>query len=164
MEVGSRCGKEKVAGKRLAWSPQPILGGNQVLVVQAQRDSVDKGALQRENEEKKEKGQKIPGKEKIHSNSQSVPQQESVGPNVSDAGGLERQVADLEMMVVSIRWEMGSGRPSRGTGINVENVASPIGPAGEPLAMSPSERPTGLQRAGISSVVRLWGAVVELQA
>ena len=69
MESGSRCGKEKAAGKRLAWSPQPILGGNQVLMVQAQRDAMSKGALQRENREKEEKGQKILGKEKIHPNS-----------------------------------------------------------------------------------------------
>ena len=40
MEAGPRCGQEKAAGKRLAWSPQPIRGGNQVLVVQAQRDAV----------------------------------------------------------------------------------------------------------------------------
>ena len=33
-------------------------------MVQAQRDAVNKGALQRENEEKEEKGQKIQGKEK----------------------------------------------------------------------------------------------------
>ena len=30
--------------------------------------------------------------------------------------------------------------------------------------MSPRERPTELQRVGISSVVRLWGTVVELRA
>ena len=44
MEAGSRCSKEEAAGKRLAWSPQPILGGNQVLMVQTQRDAVSKGA------------------------------------------------------------------------------------------------------------------------
>ena len=57
-----------------------------------------------------------------------------------------------------------SSRPSRGAGINIENAASPIGPAGEPLEMSSGERPTELQRARISSVVRLRGAVVKLQA
>ena len=90
MEAGPRCsGKEEAAGKRLAWSPQPILGGNQVLRVQAQRDAVSKGAQQRENQEKEEKGQKIPGKEKIHPNSQTVSQPGSVGPSVSGAGGPE---------------------------------------------------------------------------
>ena len=48
MEAGPRCGQEEAAGKRLAWSPQPILGGNQVLMVQAQRDTVSKRAQQRE--------------------------------------------------------------------------------------------------------------------
>ena len=60
MEVGPRVDQEKAAGKCLAWSPQPILGSNQVLMVQAQRDTVSKGALQRENTKKEEKGQKIP--------------------------------------------------------------------------------------------------------
>ena len=83
---------------------------------------------------------------------------------MSGAGGPERQVPDLNMIVAAIRSEMVSGRPSRDAGVNVENAASPIGPAGEPLEMSPSKRPTKLQRAGISSVVRLWGAVVELRA
>ena len=45
MEASPRCGKEEAAGKRLAWSPQPILGGNQVLMVQAKRDSMEQGAL-----------------------------------------------------------------------------------------------------------------------
>ena len=57
---------------------------------------------------------------------------------------------------------MVSGRPSRDAGIDAENAASPIDPVGEPLEMSLGERPTKLQRAGISSVVRLRGAVVEL--
>ena len=56
------------------------------------------------------------------------------------------------------------GHPSRGAGVNGENTASPIGPPGEPLEMSPGGRPAELQRAGISSVVRLQGAVVELRA
>ena len=125
---------------------------------------MEQGALQRENEEKENKEQKIPGKEKIHPNSHTVSQPGSVGPSVSGAGGLERQVTDLNMIVVATRSEMVSGRPSRDAGVDVENTASPISPAGEPLEMSPGERPTELQRAGISSVVRLWGAVVELQA
>ena len=87
----------------------------------------------------------------------------SVGPSVSEAGGSERQVADLEMRVTATRSEMVSGRPSRDAGGNVEHTASPIDPAGEPLEMSPGERPTELQRAGISSVVRLRGAVMELR-
>ena len=131
-------------------------------MVQAQRDAVNKGALQRENGEKEEKGQKILGKEKIHPNSQTVSQQGSVAPSVSGAGGPERQVADLEMLVVATRSEMVSGRPSRGAGVNAENAASPIGLAGEPLEMSPGERPTELQRARISLVLRLRGVVVEL--
>ena len=68
------------------------------------------------------------------------------------------------MIVVATRSEMVSSRPSRDAGIDVENAASPIGPAGEPLEMSPGERPTELQRVGISSVVRLRGTVVELRA
>ena len=68
------------------------------------------------------------------------------------------------MIVAATRSEMVLGRPSRDAGIDVENAASPIGPAGEPLEMSPGERPTELQRAGISSVVRLRGVVVELRA
>ena len=62
--------------------------------------------------------------------------------------------------MAATRSEMETGRPSQGDGV----VASPIGLAGEPLEMSPRERPAELQRARISSVVRLWGAVVELQA
>ena len=68
------------------------------------------------------------------------------------------------MIVAVTRSEMVSGRPSRDAGIDVENATSPIGPAGEPLEMSPGERPTELQRVGISSVVRLRGTVVELRA
>ena len=94
MEAGPRSGEEKAAGKRLAWSPQPILGGSQVLMVQAQRDAVSKGAHQGENPKNEEKGRKIRDKEKIHPNSQTVSQPGSVGPSVSDAGRPERQVAD----------------------------------------------------------------------
>ena len=83
---------------------------------------------------------------------------------MSGAGGPEQQVADLNMIVAATRLEMVSGRPSRDSGVNAENAASPIGLAGEPLEMSHGERPTELQRVGISSVVRLWGAVVELRA
>ena len=83
---------------------------------------------------------------------------------MSGAGGPERQVADLNMIVVATRLEMVSSRPSRNASVDAENTACPIGPAGEPLEMSPGERPTELQRAGISSVVRLRGAMVELRA
>ena len=48
------------------------------------------------------------------------------------------------MMVAATRSEMVSGRPSRDAGVNTENTAFPIGPAGEPLEMSPGERPTKL--------------------
>ena len=58
-------------------------------MVQAQGKAMEKGALQRENGEKEEKAQKIPRKEKIHPNSQTVSQQGSVGPSVSGAGELE---------------------------------------------------------------------------
>ena len=121
-----------------------------------------RGALQRENEENKETGRKTREKEKIHPNSQTVSQRGSVGPSVSEAGGPERQVTDPRELVAATRSEMVLGHPSRGAGVNGENTASPIGPAGEPLEMSPGERPAELQRAGISSVVRLRGAVVEL--
>ena len=68
------------------------------------------------------------------------------------------------MLVPATRSEMEIGRPSRHASVNVENAASPIGLAWEPFEMSPRERLTKLQRAGISSVVRLWAAVVELRA
>ena len=83
---------------------------------------------------------------------------------MSGAGEPERQFADLNMIVAATRSEMVSGRPSRDAGVNVENAASPIGPVGEPLEMSSGKRPIELQRAGISLVVRLRGAVVELRA
>ena len=63
---------------------------------------------------------------------------------MSGAGGPERQVVDLEMMVAATEPEMVSGRPSRDADVNAENVASPIHPAGGPLEMSPGERPTKL--------------------
>ena len=50
---------------------------------------MSKGAQQRENQEKEEKGQKILGKEIIHPNSQTVSQPGSVGPSVSGASGPE---------------------------------------------------------------------------
>ena len=56
------------------------------------------------------------------------------------------------MIVTTTKSEMVSGRPSRDSGVNTENAASPIGPAGEPLEMSPGERPTELQRAGIAQL------------
>ena len=127
-------------------------------MVWAHRDFVEQGAPQRE------KGQKIPGKEKIHPNSQTVSQPGRVGPSVSGAGEPEQQVPNLNMIVAATRLGMVLGRPSRDAGVDAENAASPIGLVGEPLEMSPSERLTELQRAGISSVVRLWGAVVELRA
>ena len=42
---------------------------------------------------------------------------------------------------------MESGHPSRDVGVNAKNTVSPIGPTGEPLEVSPRERPTG----GVSS-------------
>ena len=80
MEAGPRCGQEEAAGKCLAWSPQPILGGNQVLVVQAQRDAVSKGAQQRENPEKEEKGPKIREKEKYILTPRPCPNKGVLGP------------------------------------------------------------------------------------
>ena len=83
-------------------------------------------------------------KEKRHPNSQTVSQPGRVVPSVSGASGPKRQVANLEMMVVVTRSEMALGRPSRGAGVNAKNAASPISLAGEPLEMSPGERPTEL--------------------
>ena len=91
-------------------------------------------------------------------------QQESVGPSMGGAGEPKRQVVDLEMLVVATRSLMEIGRPCRDASVNIKNTAFPIGSVGEPLEMSPRERPAELQRAGISLVVRLWGAVVELRA
>ena len=102
-------------------------------MVQAQRDAVSKGAHQGENPKNEEKGRKIREKEKIHPNSQTVSQQGSVGPSVRDAGGPERQVADLEMLVAATGSEMVSGRPSRDAGVNTGNVAFPIGRRGSHL-------------------------------
>ena len=82
---------------------------------------------------------------------------------MSGAGGPERQVVDLDVLVAATRSEMEIGCPSRDADVSVKNVASPIGPVAEPFKMSPRERLTKLQRAGISSIVGLWGAVVELR-
>ena len=38
MEIGPCIDEEEAAGKRLAWSPQPMMSGHQVAVVQSQRD------------------------------------------------------------------------------------------------------------------------------
>ena len=46
--------------------------------------------------------------------------------------------------MAATRSEMVLGRPSQGAGVNVENAAPPIDPMGEPLEMSPGERPTEL--------------------
>ena len=70
----------------------------------------------------------------------------------------------VEMLVAMTRSEMETDHPSRDASVNAENTASLIGLAGEPFEMSLGERPTELQRARISSVVKLWGAVMELQA
>ena len=64
MEIGSRIEEEEAAGKRLAWSPLPRLDGSQVHMVQAQKDAMEKRALQRENRENQEKGQKYGKKKK----------------------------------------------------------------------------------------------------
>ena len=63
---------------------------------------------------------------------------------MSGADGAKRQVVDLEILVVATRSEMEIGRPSRCANVNAENTTSPIGLAGEPLEMSPRERPTKL--------------------
>ena len=80
MEASPRCGEEEAKGKRLAWSPQPILGGNQVLMVQTHRESVEQGALQRENEEKKKKGSKYWEKKKYILTPRPCPNQGVLGP------------------------------------------------------------------------------------
>ena len=125
---------------------------------------MEKGALQRKKEENQEKGQKIKRKDRIFPNSQNVSQPRSVGPSVRGAGAAERQVIDLEMLMVATRSEMGIGRPFRGASVNAEIAASPIGLAVEPFEMSPRQRSTELQRVGISSVVRLRRTKVELRA
>ena len=89
-------------------------------------------------------------------------QQGNFGPSMSGASELERQVVDLEVLVATTRSEMETSRPSQGVGVNAENTTFPIVPVGEPHEMSPRERPTELQRARISLVVRLRGSVVEL--
>ena len=42
METGPCVDEEEAAGKRLAWSPQPIMSGHQVAAVQSQRDISEK--------------------------------------------------------------------------------------------------------------------------
>ena len=69
MEIGSPIDQEETTRKRLAWSPQPILRSNRVDIVQAQREDMEKGALQREN---KGKGQRNRVKEKILPNAHTV--------------------------------------------------------------------------------------------
>ena len=59
-EVGSSVDQEEKVGKRLALSPQPILGGNQLYEVQAQRENAEKG-LYKEKKKKPRKRQKIRG-------------------------------------------------------------------------------------------------------
>ena len=123
---------------------------------------MEKGALQREKGENQEQGQKPQEKETIFPNSQTLSQQGSVGPIVIGASGPERQVIDLEMLVVAMTSEMETSRPSRDAGVNAKNAAFLIGPAGEPLEMSPRVSPIELQTARINLVVRLWGTMVEL--
>ena len=68
------------------------------------------------------------------------------------------------VLVAATKPEVGLGSPPRDVVVDVENNTPPIGSAGEPLEISPRERPIELQRVGISSVVRLRGVVVELRA
>ena len=63
---------------------------------------------------------------------------------MSGAGGPKRQDIDLEMLVAATRSEMEIGCPSRDASGNAESAAFPIGPVGEPLKMSPRERPIEL--------------------
>ena len=80
METGSRIDKEEATGKPLIWSPQPILGGSEVHVVQAQRNAMEKGAPQREKGENQEKGQKILKKEKHFLTPRLYPNKRMLGP------------------------------------------------------------------------------------
>ena len=139
--------------------------------MQSQRDTSEKsvknpekGLLHRENAEKEEKAQRKPGKEKVSPNSHTVSQPGSAGPSVREASGPERRVVNPRVLVAATEPEVESGSPPRDVVVDVESSTSPIGPAGEPLEIRPRERPTELQRARISSVVRLKGAVVELRA
>ena len=83
---------------------------------------------------------------------------------MNGAGGLKRQVVDLDVLVAVVKSERETSRPSRDASVNAKIATSPIGLVGEPFELSPRERPTELWRARISLVVRLWGIVVELQA
>ena len=130
---------------------------------QAQDDCRDYRATQGKTE-KEEKEQKMSGKRKNIPNSQTVSQLGSAGPSVNEAGGPERYIAHPRELVAATRPGIDSDGPSRDTVAGADSSVSPTGSAGEPLEMGPIERPAELQRAGISSVVRLKGAVVELRA
>ena len=82
---------------------------------------------------------------------------------MNEAGGPKRYVAHPREQVAATRPGMDSDGPSRDTVADADSSVSPTGSAGEPLEMGPIERPAELQRAGINSVVRLKGAVVELR-
>ena len=105
---------------------------------------MNKGALQREIGENKERGQKLRVKRKILPNFHTVSQKGNVGPNVSGAGGTKQQVVDLDVLVAMTRLEMESVGPSRDASVKAKNTAFPIVLGGEPLKMSPRERPTEL--------------------
>ena len=92
MEAGGRVDQEKAAGKRLAWTPQPILGGRQVLVRQAQDDCREYRATQGKIE-KEEKEQEMTRERKDIPNSHTVSQLGSAGPSVNEAGEPKRYVA-----------------------------------------------------------------------
>ena len=71
-------------------------------------------------------------------------QKRNVGPCVSRTGGPEQQVIDLEVLVAITRLEMEISRSSQDANVSAENTAFLIGPAGEPLDVSPREKPIEL--------------------
>ena len=88
-------------------------------------------------------------------NSHTMSQLGIAGPSMNEAGEPKRYVAHPRESVAATRPGMDLGGPSRDTVVGVESSVSPIGSAGEPLEMGLVERPAELQRARISSVVRL---------
>ena len=71
-----------------------------------------KGLYKEKKEKTRKEAKKYGKKQKILPSSHTMSQQGSVGPSVSGAGGPERQVVDLAMLVVATGSVMEIGRPS----------------------------------------------------
>ena len=65
-------------------------------------------------------------------------------PNGNDVVGIEPQVTKPRVLVAMMGSEMNLGNPCSDAGVNAGNIASLIGPTGEPHKMSLVERPTKL--------------------